>query len=140
MNHPDEPLSRILGTNAYRVGSVTRDKRLRALFTSSIGGPRKNPRLQPGLAYACYSCLWSFPGPLRSRVLSTFFAQLPAKNLIPRKCVTCHTVTSLIAFDSILRECAYIVSLFVQPNPSWSTKTFSDMREPVRSLQTMSRS
>ena len=34
-----------------------------------------------------------FPGPLRSRVLSTFFAQLPAKNLISRKCVTCYTVT-----------------------------------------------
>ena len=41
-----------------------------------------------------------FPGPLRSRVLSTFFAQLPAKNLIPRKCVTCHTVTSLITFGA----------------------------------------
>ena len=80
-----------------------------------------------------------FPGPLRSRVLSTFFAQLPAKNLIPRRCVTCHTVTSLIAFD-ILRECAYIVSLCVQLKPSWLTKTFSDVSEPVCSPKTMGRS
>ena len=37
--------------------------------------------------------LEKFPGPLRSRVLSTFFTQLPAKNLIPCKCITCYTVT-----------------------------------------------
>ena len=102
-------------------------------------------RSGPGACLACRAALdvrnCTFPGPLRSRVLSTFFAQLPAKNLIPRKCVTCHScdIPNHLWYSALM--CRWpMYRVVVRVAKPWPIKIFSGASKPTHSPQTMGRS